>query len=48
MYLWELGGIYKEDFVLGIVVVLVGGIIMVCVMFNIWFFIIDVFVLVLV
>lgn len=41
VYLCEFGVIYKEDYLFGIVVVLVGGVIMVLVMFNINFVIVD-------
>lgn len=44
VYMREFGVIYKEDFLFGIVVVFVGGVIMVLVMLNINFVIVDEFV----
>lgn len=44
VYMCEFGVIYKEDFLFGIVVVFVGGVIMVLVMLNINFVIVDEFV----
>lgn len=41
VYMCEFGVIYKEDFLFGIVVVLVGGVIMVLVMLNINFVIVN-------